>query len=1659
MAVSSGTCWWRPWRTASRARRDRHALASRLAGRHRRPRAPETLEQRVLLSFTPVGSVGGGQASWADFDNDSWVDLYAGGTVYRNDNGNLTAFQSLGSGGGVWGDFDNDSFIDFYNFGNNALYQNNGGSGFTNVSSMLPDLSHLPSRLGAAFGDFTGDGFLDLYVGGYENWDLGAYYPDVLMVNNGGQSFDIAWTQGNDAVITGGNPRPARGVHPFDYDEDGDLEIYVSNYRLEPNPLWENDGEGNITDVSNTTGSTGGYGHTIGSAIGDLDNDGHLDIFVGNFSHSWWVQPGARFLRNTGPSGNYNFQQMLDWDYHGDNRSEWQESYASGSLADYDNDGYLDLYFTTVYGGDNARLYRNNGGVWDFNNVTSSEGLDGQPSTYQAAWADYDNDGDLDLATSGTLYRNDTTGNNWLQVSLRGDGNNVSTTAIGAVVRAQINGETVARQVDGGSGQGNQNSQILHFGLGSSSQPIPLEITWLDGTVETLTANANQRIDYVYGGEVTEETAVVEIGEVGTITNLTHAAQTITLNRTYQNPVVFTQSASDNFTTVYGGDQAVVPRVRDVQSNQFTIFLAESSAGNGTHPGETVTYVVLEAGTHRLANGSQLEVGLVDTAKTVGNQLSNSWESVSFSSSFNGTPVVLSQVQTNNGAAYLQTRYLAISASSVLLGLEQEEATMSSSAEETVGYLAMDAGNGSWNDMKYDAGVTPNAVTDAAYDFSYTSAFQSAPSLLTSLASYDSSDNAHVRYVNPTNSGVQLKIEEDKSSDDETAHTTESVAYLAIGGEGMLTAKVPQFDIGEVGQITNVTHAAQTITLSNTYTNPVVIAQSASTNVNQPAVVRVTNVQPNKFTIYLAEPSDQDGNHGSETVTYVVLEAGTHRLENGTWVEAGIIDTAKTVGNRVSNSWETVSFDASFSTTPVVLSQVQTTNGASVVKTRYLATSASSVLLALEQQESITIPGAEETIGYLAIEPGSGTWSGMSYEVDNTPNAVTNDWYPLSYTTGFESTPSLLTSLVTYDSGDNAHVRYTNSQKTGVELKVEEDTTHDSELSHTTEVVAYLAIGGQGNLTVPPPPLVIGEVGQVTALTHTPQTILLDGDYASPVVFANAASMSSPEPAVVRVSGVQSDRFTMYLAHPSSGDGIHNNPETVTYVVLEAGSYQLAGSTKITVGALETSATVGNRVSNSWEVVTFPTPFESTPAIMSQVQSTNGADYLQTRYLATSNSSFILGLEPEESTTTQGVTETVGYLAIDAGPGTWNGLPYEAGISDNAVTDSWYQLAYTSTFEEIPNLLTSLSTYDSGDNAHLRYQNLLATGVQLKVEEDTTYDSELLHTTEAVSFLAIAGEGLLTATVSLSPPKIIAFEQNGPSGVSNTLDTLSYTFDKEVVVTVDDLTLRDISAGGAAVDLTGIGFNYDSATHQATWDFTSVAAIGTGSYEVALAAASIVDLLGNPLDGNADGVGGDDYLHTILLTLPGDYNNDGTVDAADYTNWRDTLGSSVPASSGADGNGNGTIDQGDYAVWRDNFGTTFATATSSSATAAHTTAKQVTPAPMATPLTQVTATAPSESAVAASRPQAVYATLQSSVGSPPAVAHQPEVHPAPVTSRDDALLAIYASQARAETSNSETTGGDISLNTVISDLAKDDSDDIPFEVIDDVFKALAAVEK
>jgi len=465
-----------------------------------------------------------------DYNNDGWVDLYSTGKLWRNNKGkNFSKVIEEGERA-VWADFDNDGYPDFYVYNNQKLFWNNHGKNF--VPQFFPKLSMKLSR-GASWADHNGDGYVDLYIGGYEppsdNLNLSFDHRDVRIINladpkkKGCRDFVLVWEQPPEQLQNGKGR--ARGVTSCDFDEDGDVDIYVSNYCLQPNLLWLNDGKGSFNDVAKEYGVGGhidtvesiaewlisrvkvkdvkhlekwatttaktilkklGHGHTIGSAWADLDNDGHFDLFVGNFSHIEPWQDRPMFYRNMGPSKNYHFH-----DKSGSAGLAWQESYASPTFGDYDNDGDLDLYLTTAYdvGSFDIRncpvLYRNDGN-WHFTDVTDKEGLSKFRKTYQAAWADIDNDGHLDLITNGKVFINQGNANHWLKVRLEGEGDKVNRDAIGAQVRIRLKDRVITRQVEAGTGEGNQNEFTLHFGLGNHEGPVDLEVFWPNGTKQVI---------------------------------------------------------------------------------------------------------------------------------------------------------------------------------------------------------------------------------------------------------------------------------------------------------------------------------------------------------------------------------------------------------------------------------------------------------------------------------------------------------------------------------------------------------------------------------------------------------------------------------------------------------------------------------------------------------------------------------------------------------------------------------------------------------------------------------------------------------------------------------------------------------------------------------------------------------------------------------------------------------------------------------------------------------------------------------------------------------------------------------------------------------------------------------------------------------------------
>ena len=454
------------------------------------PAKPVFVDRSLELGISPAG----GHAAWGDVNADGWPDLWAGGAVWLNREGkSFTRVDAPGEG--VIADIDNDGVGDFVSFAPIAVARGvREGESIRFEPMKLPELPPTVS-CGVAIGDFNNDGFVDAYFGGYENWPTQTTYPSIVLLNEGGKGFRIASTAAD---------RRTRGVTACDFDEDGDTDIYRSNYRLQPNSLLINDGKAGFADEASARGAAAtspGFdgGHSIGACFGDFDNDGRFDLFAGNFAHvdSRGDQPKSRFLRNLGAAKGWSFEDL------GECGVWYQESYASPAAGDFDNDGDLDLFFTTVYATASFKkpnhpvLFVSAGaGAWKFEDRTAGSGLETLPPTYQAAWADVNRDGRLDLVTAGKLFINEREGSgHWLALRLRGDGARVNRDAIGAQVRIALpDGRILARQVEAGTGQGNANSPILHFGLGSFAGPLKVEIRWPDGEKTASTIDGVDRV-------------------------------------------------------------------------------------------------------------------------------------------------------------------------------------------------------------------------------------------------------------------------------------------------------------------------------------------------------------------------------------------------------------------------------------------------------------------------------------------------------------------------------------------------------------------------------------------------------------------------------------------------------------------------------------------------------------------------------------------------------------------------------------------------------------------------------------------------------------------------------------------------------------------------------------------------------------------------------------------------------------------------------------------------------------------------------------------------------------------------------------------------------------------------------------------------------------
>lgn len=425
----------------------------------------------------------------ADFDNDGDIDFFAannnsvfervfgtttplGSALFRNEGPNSFSFTRINSGeisginrfsafAAAWADYNNDGFVDIFlatpkgaaHAGDtltNVLFDNNGDGTFTRNLTAPPvngpkDFYTIPS-----WSDYDLDGDMDLFItsGPVQDGVLGPdYFYRNLLTETGVDSF-VRDTTSNFAA----DSRDGQQANWIDFDNDGDLDIYITNFGGTPgvtagmaNDFYRNDGGAYTKIIAGPHVTDADV--SLGQTWGDFDNDGDLDLYVINLT-SVNNFGGNNYYRNDG-APDYTFTAVTTGDFVAGNRAGW-----GVSSGDYDNDGDLDLYVT-------------------YNSLTAGPATD-------------------------ALYRNDLNGgNHWINIRCEGTSSNRS--AIGARVRANAtvfgNPYWQMREISAQNAATGQNSLRVHFGLGDAILIDSLEIAWPSGSNEIYT---NVSVDQFY---------------------------------------------------------------------------------------------------------------------------------------------------------------------------------------------------------------------------------------------------------------------------------------------------------------------------------------------------------------------------------------------------------------------------------------------------------------------------------------------------------------------------------------------------------------------------------------------------------------------------------------------------------------------------------------------------------------------------------------------------------------------------------------------------------------------------------------------------------------------------------------------------------------------------------------------------------------------------------------------------------------------------------------------------------------------------------------------------------------------------------------------------------------------------------------------------------
>lgn len=412
------------------------------------------VKENVLLNndgtgiFTDVTSQAGvGNASWSasaafvDIDLDGDLDLFVTNYVHWNLIDDVACRSNSG-------ELDYCSPNSYGSPIPDVLYLNNGDGTFTDISLQAGFRSAFGNGLGAVCADIDGNGLPDIFVANDQ-------MPNQLWINIDGTSFEDQAMLYGCAVDLNGDVKAGMGTTAIDYDDDGDLDLFVVNLQSEPDTLYRNQGSYFTDDTSAVgLGSISQRYTRFGTSITDFDNDGWLDVFIAN----------GRVTKST---------EL--------NRSH-QDAYAEINL---------------LLSGDAAGR---------FAEVSPAGGTAKEiiKTSRAAVFGDIDNDGAIDIlivnrdAQVSLLHNIAPKKGNWIMFRVVDEHNR---DAIGATVQISVGDRKIARDVRSAYSYCAANDPRVHFGLGSISQITEVSVHWIDGTKESFGQFTTNQITTLHRGQ------------------------------------------------------------------------------------------------------------------------------------------------------------------------------------------------------------------------------------------------------------------------------------------------------------------------------------------------------------------------------------------------------------------------------------------------------------------------------------------------------------------------------------------------------------------------------------------------------------------------------------------------------------------------------------------------------------------------------------------------------------------------------------------------------------------------------------------------------------------------------------------------------------------------------------------------------------------------------------------------------------------------------------------------------------------------------------------------------------------------------------------------------------------------------------------------------